>query len=34
MIEKTIVWYKTFINEPSKIEKFSQKQFLDYFSER
>ena len=34
MIEKTIDWYKVFINEPSKIEQFSKKQILDYFSER
>ena len=32
MIEKTIDWYKVFINEPSKIEQFSKKQILDYFS--
>ena len=31
MIEKTIDWYKVFINEPSKIEQFSKKQILDYF---
>ena len=34
MIENTIDWYKVFINEPSKIEQFSKKQILDYFSER
>ena len=32
MIEKTIDWYKVYINEPSKIEQFSKKQILDYFS--
>jgi len=34
MIENTIDWYKVYINEPSKIEQFSKKQILDYFSER
>ena len=34
MIEKTIDWYKAFINEPSKIEQFSEKQIIDYFSGR
>ena len=34
MIEKTIDWYKVFINETDKIEQFSKKQILDYFSER
>ena len=34
MIENTIAWYRVFINEPSKIEQFSKKQFLDYFAGR
>ena len=33
MIEKTIDWYKIFINNPKKIEKFSKKQILEYFSD-
>ena len=33
MIESTIDWYKVFINKHSKIEQFSKKQILDYFSE-
>ena len=33
MIEKTIDWYKVFINEPSKIEQFSKKQILDTYEE-
>ena len=32
MIENTIDWYKVFINEPNKIEQFSKKQILDYFT--
>jgi len=32
MIETTIDWYKVFINKPDKIEQFSKKQILDYFS--
>ena len=34
MIENTIEWYKVFINEPGKIEFFSKKQIIDYFSGR
>lgn len=34
IIENTIDWYKFFINKPSKIEQFSKKQILDYFSGR
>jgi len=33
MIEKTIDWYKIFINNPKKIEIFSRKQMFEYFSE-
>ncbi len=32
MIEKTIDWYKVFINKPNKIKQFSIKQILDYFN--
>ena len=32
MIDKTIDWYKSFINEPKKISQFSKKQVFDYFS--
>ena len=32
MIEKTIDWYKFFINKPNKIDKFTREQISDYFS--
>ena len=31
MIEHTADWYKVFIDNPKKIEKFSKKQILNYF---
>ena len=33
MILKTIDWYKMFINNPKKIERFSKKQIVEYFSD-
>ena len=33
MIEKTIDWYKVFIKNPKKIERFSRKQVFEYFSD-
>ena len=33
MIEKSIDWYKVFINNPKKIEKYSKEQILEYFSD-
>ena len=33
MIENTIEWYKVFLSEPSKIELFSKRQIINYFSE-
>ena len=32
MIEKTIDWYKVFINNPKRIGQYSKKQILEYFS--
>jgi|ETNmetMinimDraft_33_1059910.scaffolds.fasta_scaffold07336_2 CDP-glucose 4,6-dehydratase len=32
MIQKTIEWYKVFMNDQKKIEQFSKKQILDYFT--